>query len=212
MSKKHPQSPLEELINFFTHIPGVLFGLFGMAILIYKTGFTVQNIPEISSYVIYGLSFTAVFGASVLYHKTHPGELKQFYKKLDHACIYIFMAGCYTPFVVNFMLPDYRYLFLGIVWLVAGLGVLFKFRHRHGHSNYTVALYFAFGFMCFLAKSHFIDMIPEKAFTMLLVGGAFYSVGVIFYLLERMPFNHGLWHIFVLLGAGSHYYAIYSPY
>jgi hemolysin III len=198
----------EEFINVITHAPGVIFGVIAVFILLLKQN---QSFGPgvIFGYVIYGVSFVSVFMASSLYHKAAPGKTKSIFKKIDHASIYFFMGGCYTPFIMINMDPNYRFWFLGLVWFIVLTGVAFKFLSKYKNNYFSVGLYLSFAFMCFIAKGPLLDRLPSISFDLLAYGGVAYVTGVFFYLYEKMPYNHGIWHIFVLIGAACHFAAIY---
>ncbi len=201
-------SKIEERFNVYTHLPGVFLGLIGMIFLILKSS---HDFEVTTSYIVYSLTFSLIFGASALYHlKPYEDISKAKLKKVDHACIYIFIAGTYTPFILKNMLPQYRSYFLVFVWTVAIVGVLYKLINRYQNTLLSLSLYFSFGLMCFLAKDSLLEQIPEMSFNFLVLGGLCYSVGVIFYVWNKIPFNHAIWHIFVLMGACSHYVAVYN--
>lgn len=199
-------SQKEEEVSFITHMPGVFLGLVLTITLLLKPD---SNIIHRFSYLIYGVTFMLIFAASALFHRAKPGPKKQYLKKVDHACIYLFMAGCYTPFVVIKMLPTYQVYFLISVWLIALFGVGYKMISSNENRFISLSLYFAFGLMCFFAYNDLLAQLSSLSFNLLAVGGAIYVLGVFFYLLNIIPFNHGIWHIFVLLGAITQFFAIY---
>lgn len=207
-NKMNVCSKKEELVNVITHAPGVAFGIISIFILLNKDHQLV-NPWIISSYLIYGISFISVFMASSFYHQTPPGPKKQILKKIDHATIYFFMGGCYTPFIIINMEPEYRYWFLGLVWAIVVTGVVYKFLSKFKNNYFSVCLYLSFSFMCFIAKEPLLDKMPRVAFWLLAYGGIAYVTGVVFYLYNKLPYNHGIWHIFVLIGASCHFAAIY---
>lgn len=198
--------PKEEKFNVITHFPGVLLGLIGLVYLLLKP----MGLLEQVSYTIYGISFITIFMASSIYHKLEPGKAKALFKKIDHAAIYFFMGGCYTPFIIINMHNDYKMIFLFIIWCIVLLGVLQKSFSFIKNKFFSVFLYVSFGFLCFAVKDSLLDQIPSMSFNLLVAGGVCYMLGVVFYLADKIPYNHGIWHVFVLLGAGSHYAAIYT--
>jgi hemolysin III len=200
----------EEFVNVITHAPGILMGLIFSVILLAK--FPTVDLNSLIGYFIYGLSFIFIYTASTIYHNTKCSDKKQFFKKVDHACIYIFMAGCYTPFVLINMNEGSKYWFLGLVWAIAVLGVIYKFLSKYKSSAFSLVLYFSFSYMCFLAKADLLDNIPQISFDFLVYGGVFYTIGAVFYSMRRLPYHHAIWHVLVLFGSASHFYAIYSTY
>lgn len=199
-------SELEEKVSFITHLPGILLGIFLTTILVFKPNITLE---ETISYLVYGVTFVLIYAASAKYHLCPPGDKKNVLKKIDHACIYLFMAGCYTPFVVVKMLPTYQTYFLCIVWMIAILGVSYKLISANENRLISLTLYILFGLMCFFAGDDLLGQLSSLSYNLLAIGGVFYIVGIVFYLTNRIPFNHGIWHIFVLLGSITQFFSIY---
>lgn len=199
----------EELINTYTHIPGAALGILFIYLLFSKTD--ENSIAVITSYIVYSITFMMCFISSIIYHGVnHNSDLKQFLKKVDHSCIYIFIGGCYTPFVVINMTDTIKYWFLAFVWTIVLFGVIYKFASSYKNSKLSLILYFSFAFMCFLVWDDFLDKIPDLSFNFLVYGGVFYSIGAIFYAVRSIPYNHAFWHIFTILGAICHFYAVYT--
>lgn len=196
----------EEEVSFITHMPGVFLGLGLTIVLLLKPN---SSPYHQFSYLIYGITFMMIFAASAIYHRAQPGSKKQYLKKVDHACIYLFMAGCYTPFVVIKMLPTYQLYFICCVWLIAIFGASYKMISVNENRLISLTLYFSFGLMCFLAHHDLLAQLSTTSYILLAIGGSMYVFGVFFYLLNNIPFNHGIWHIFVLFGAITQFFAIY---
>jgi hemolysin III len=199
----------EELLNVITHAPGILMGLLFTIALVIKYSVS-GNLAQLISFLVYGTSFIALFMASSLYHKSTNLKRKAILKKIDHSCIYIFMAGCYTPFIINNMVVSWKYWFLLLVWSIATTGVIFKCISKFKNIYFSVFLYLAFAYMCFLAKKDLLDVLPSQAFELLALGGFFYTLGAVFYVAKKMRYHHAIWHVFVLVGAGLHFLAIYK--
>lgn len=200
----------EEFFNRLTHFPGVALGLFYM-VLLWEKG--IQESPtHLFAYTVFGLTYMCVFASSSIYHSQTCPNKKLFYKKLDHASIFIFMAGCYTPFVLINMDKDVNLQFLAIVWLAALLGVVYKIYSKFKNRIQSTTLYLIFGYFCFAAKDSLLDQMPAEAFMFLAYGGALYSIGAIFYMLRIIPYHHGIWHLFSLIGSSLHFMAIYLTY
>ncbi len=197
----------EERINVLTHLPGIFLGIVLYFFLISKT--SDRGIEEFVGHTVYAISFVMIYLASTIYHGVKNSDLKQFFKRIDHACIYVYMAGCYTPFVLNNMIGEYKYHYLGFIWFIAVIGVLYKLVSKYRGSKLSLFLYFSFGLMCFLNWKSFLAQIPVESFIYLLVGGIAYAIGAGFYMAKNLPYHHGIWHIFVLLGSISHFYALY---
>lgn len=208
MLKLYPKNlEKDELINRLTHSPGIILGLIYMMLLIIK-GLS-QGPVEIATYLIYSLTYILVFATSTIYHSQICSKRKDLFKKLDHASIYLFMGGCYTPFILLNMQSEYKYEFLAFVWILSIMGVIYKFYSSYKNTLHSTALYLLFGFGCFLVKGSLLDHIPAESFKFLVYGGLLYSIGAIFYVLSLIPYNHGIWHVFALAGSGCHFLAVY---
>ena len=197
----------EEFFNTLTHFPGIILAPLFFTLLIMR--FSFGELSHTVAYSVYGLSFLMIYTASTVYHGTKDQTKKQLDKKIDHACIYVFMGGCYTPFILINMEDHLKYWFLFVVWCLVTLGVIYKFLSKYKNKYFSLALYLGFGFMCFLAKNQLLDRIPEDSFWFLAYGGAAYTIGAIFYAASFIPYHHAIWHLLVLMGSSLHFYAIY---
>lgn len=197
----------DELVNQLTHFPGILLGFIFLVALCAKGA----NEPwrNVFGYIIYALSYILIFAVSTIYHSQKCDTKKELLKKIDHASIYIFIAGCYTPFILNFMASDVKYLFLAMIWMMAIFGVIYKFYSRYKNRMYSTVLYFVFGLMSFVAKDSLLNQIPIDSYKLLLYGGLFYFIGAIFYMLRSIPYGHGIWHGFVIVASSLHFMALY---
>ena len=200
----------EELINVLTHIPGIILGVVFFFILVPK--FPSSSIFEIVAYCLYIGTFLSVYTASTIYHGTKNSDYKQFLKKIDHACIYLFIGGCYSPFVIINMADNIKYWFFALVWILVCFGVIYKFLSKYKSTVLSLIFYFSLSFMCFLAKGPLLDKLPSETFKYLAYGGVLYTVGAFFYAVKRIPYHHAIWHILVLLASSCHFYAVYYTY
>ena len=210
MKEYHSEcTKIEEKLNTLTHAPGIIIGFVTLLLLTYKF---LENgiVSHLLSYITYSLTFILLFIASTVYHHTENGTNKLLMRRIDHSCIYIFMAGCYTHFVVINMDVSWKYYFLIFILLIALVGVIQKFKLKFNNAIFTVVPYLVFSYMCLLAKKELIDVLPQISFRFLLAGGICYTVGVIFYVFKKLKYNHSIWHIFVLGGAVLHFFAIYT--
>ena len=199
--------PHEEKVNVLTHLPGVLMGVLALVLLLLKPS---NSLEQSVAYIIYSISFIILFSASSIYHFTPSNKNKQLFKKIDHAAIYLFMGGCYTPFILINMQGTYKYQFLFLIWTLALGGMLYKFKSLYKTRGLSVVFYIVFGLLCFAVKADLLDHIPNHSFRALAWGGVFYIIGVFFYIIRKIPYHHGIWHLFVLLGAIFHFYAVYN--
>lgn len=204
-------SEKEELVNSISHGIGVLVSAVSLIVLLHKA-LEQGSAVNITSVLIYGLSMIALFSASTFYHWAKTEKWKKFLKKADHICIYLLIAGSYTPFLLMNLKENSGYLMMSIVWSIAAVGILFKIFAKRKFIFLSVATYLGMGWLAVVAKEPLMATVPEAGLKGIVVGGLFYTVGVLFYLLKKMPFHHGIWHFFVLAGSFSHTYAVYNSF
>jgi len=198
---------IEEKLNTISHGIGAIFGLIGFFIL-YKAdkGLTTYSTLSI---VIYSLCFVVLFMASTLYHSTRSHNLKSKFRVLDHISIYFLIAGTYTPVALITLEQGNGWLIFYIVWSIAGIGSILKLFFTGKFEAISLVLYLAMGWLIVLDFSNLIENTTTGGLQLMMLGGAFYTLGIVFYAWKRLPYNHFIWHLFVLGGAISHWLFIY---
>lgn len=197
---------IREPINFFTHgIPALL----AIPATIYLVS-QAETALQTASAVTFGLAMITLFAISAIYHgfpKTEYGI--RFWQKFDHCCIYLMIAGSYTPTTLIVFDGWLKWLMFGLVWTIAVIGCLLKIFNRLKNTAISLTLYIGMGCLVLPLVNLMLEKLPIEALYWLLLGGLFYLVGTIFYKKDRAMFKyfhtHELWHIFVVLGAASHY-------
>ena len=197
----------EEIANSVTHGVGALLSLAGMAILIIYAALHGTAI-HIVSFSIYGMSLFLLHLSSTLYHGLHAPRAKRVFRVFDHASIYLLIAGSYTPFLLISLWGAWGLTLMIVIWTLAILGVVFKSIFIGRLHKTSVALYIVMGWIIVIAARELWLRVPHEALLYLAAGGLSYTVGVVFYSWKRMPFNHMIWHLFVLGGSTCHYFAI----
>ena len=201
------QSKKEELLNAVTHGVGVFLGVIGLIFLILKVD---GNRPyEILSVLIYGVSIIILFLASTLYHSVQNINLKQKFRIVDHISIYLLIAGTYTPVLLLLLTNSLGWELFWIVWGIAILGIVIKLFFTGKFEVFSTLLYLVMGWLIVFDYSRLSELLGPDGVLFLLAGGLFYTVGIIFYVFEKIPFNHVIWHVFVLFGAISHFLMVY---
>ena len=191
----------EEWANALSHFLGVLAGI---AAIIYFSSNDFGN-----GAVVFGLSLVLLYSVSTVYHLLPIGKLKHQFRILDHSAIFILIAGTYTPFLIEILDGSLQWILLSGVWLFATAGVLFKVFGGVEKRRISIILYILMGWIfLMLAKPLWTALYPHSIFW-LLAGGLFYTVGVFFYTWEKLPYNHFIWHLFVLAGSLSHIAGVY---
>lgn len=165
----------------------------------------------IASFSVFGTTLVLLYTMSTLYHSLHPHRLKSIFRKLDHVTIYLLIAGTYTPYMVVSLGDEVGYRMLGIVWVLALAGLLLDLLNPNRIELLQIGIYLFMGWICVFEYSALRASIPGQGMLWLTVGGAAYTVGVVFYVLDNLQFlkhAHGIWHIFVLAGSISHFISI----
>ena len=199
--------PQEELINAYSHGLGAILAFIAVIFLIVK-GYGLPLGQWISLWV-YGLSLVLLLSSSMLYHFAQDELKRYWYKKLDHTAIYYLIAGTYTPFL-NIAIPTAKAHYLLIaLWVIALIGTLFKLVFIHRFQKVSLAAYLVMGWLAVLVMDDMQRYLSRDAIQLLIAGGLAYTVGTLFYALKKVRYSHAIWHVFVLLGAGLHFLAIY---
>ncbi len=199
----------EEIANSVSHGLGCVFAILGTGLLLNKAIDHQGSLCEIISYALYGGSMILLFLASTLYHGVASASIKLRLKKLDHCAIYLLIAGTYTPFLMIGLQSRLAYSLMGVIWSLALLGIVFKLHFVHRFLALSLITYLLMGWLSLVVIWQLATRLPPACVWLLVLGGIIYSLGVIFYANPRIPFNHAIWHGFVLAGAVSHFCAIY---
>jgi hemolysin III len=196
-----------ERFNSISHLVGATFALVGGAVLVTSAAIG-GEVGKIVSYTVYAVTLFTLYLSSTLYHSI-PGQAKLILRVLDHQAIYLLIAGTYTPFIVVAVEGDMQWWMLGSIWAMAVFGIILDALPRRGTRILPVILYLAMGWFCVLFPESFLAALSPESLAWLIAGGTFYTSGVAFYALDsRYPWCHGVWHVFVLAGSVSHYFAI----
>lgn len=199
----------EEVINSLTHGVGAIFGVAALITLL-VLAVTRGTLWHVAGYSIYGVTFILLFLASTIYHAVQHTHLRPVFRRIDHAAIYIFIAGCYTPFALVALRGPVGWVILGLIWGLALAGVLFKVWFINRWVVLSTLAYVGMGWLGIVAFPQLARILPTYGLVLLVIGGVVYTIGVIFYALERIPYNHAIWHLFVLGGSICHFVAVYS--
>jgi len=197
----------EEVANSISHGLGILFGVVSIPILIAFATLE-NNVPAIVGSGIYGFSFLMLFTFSTLYHSIPQIEIKRIMKVMDHISIYFLIAGTYTPFVLILALNGRGIAILSVLWGLTFLGIAFKVLFVNRFKFLSLLIYLAMGWIVLVAPNLFFAKMPTPSMVLMFVGGGLYSLGVVFYVWKKLPYNHAIWHVFVLGGSVCHYIGI----
>ena len=197
----------EEIANSITHGLGALLSVAGLTLLVTFAA-QQQDIWRVVSFSIYGVSMIFLFTASTLYHSFQSPTVKQVFKTIDHCSIFLLIAGTYTPFLLVSMRGTTGWILFGIIWGLAVLGIVLKIILGPRYKKLSVATYLIMGWLVVLASKELTANLSIEGLYWLIGGGLFYTLGVVFYLWNKLPFNHAIWHLFVLGGSMCHFFAI----
>jgi hemolysin III len=203
---------LREPVNGLTHLAAAAVALIGTAVLVWAGR---DSTAKAASLLLYGLTLVLMFSASAAYHLVNlSGRVTAFLRKLDHSAIYLLIAGTYTPICLHFFTGFWRWPLLAIVWAMALTGIAVKLFVINAPRWATAGAYLVMGWLSLIAAGEIVRTLPPGALAWLVVGGLFFTVGAVVYILKRPNFFpgvfgfHEVWHIFVILGAFSHYVLI----
>ena len=198
---------LEEILNSVTHGIGAGLSMVGLVWLIVRA-VRIGDTLSIVSVIVFGCSLMLLYLASTLYHAIPCINVKRVFRIFDHCAIYLLIAGTYTPFLLVSMRGPVGWTFFGILWGIACVGCAFKAFFIGRFDRLSTAMYVAMGWIALVAIKPAITYIPLGALAMMAVGGLAYTFGVFFYANSRIPFNHAIWHCFVMAGSVIHFFAI----
>lgn len=197
----------EETLNAWTHGLGALLSLVGLAVLVFMAS-RHGDVWHIVSCSTYGVTLVLLFSSSTLYHSFRSERVKHIFRIIDHASIYLLIAGTYTPFVLVNLRGKWGWSFFGVVWGLALAGIVFQIFFVSRFRVLQTLIYLAMGWLAVIALKPLLTRVPLPGLVWLLAGGLSYTVGALFYLWKKLPFHHAVWHIFVLAGGVCHYFAI----
>jgi hemolysin III len=204
---KRPFTRAELWADGLLHSLALVTALVGVGILtalvaLRRSGF------ELTSTIIYSIGLVAMLGFSLAYNMTPPSRLKQVLQRFDHSAIYLMIACTYTPLMTQLEDSATAWTLGATVWIGAIAGIALKFAAPGRFNTLSIGLYLALGWVAVLAIEPLIVSLPVAALVLIVVGGALYSLGVIFHLWEKLKFQNAIWHAFVIAAAACHYAAI----
>ena len=210
MSEKlnYSYSKTEEKLNIWSHAFGLLLSIIAFPFLILKS-FNFEGFWKPTSFIVYGFSLIILYAASTFYHAATAPQKRRNLNIVDHAAIYILIAGSYTPFILvglDSSLGNYMFIF---VWIFALVGVILKLFFTGKFDKLSTAMYLLMGWQVVFFINPLIEALSTFSLNALFIGGIFYSIGAVLYMIKKLPYNHAIFHLFVLLGSFSHFAAIY---
>lgn len=198
--------PIEEKLNVYSHLLGAILSVIALLFLLLKSGNSLQHYLV---YLAYGSCIITLFIASTLYHSEKNTDRRRRLKIFDHCAIYLMIAGSYIPFLVIGVGDMWAYLLLGGVWLLAIGGVVLKLFFTGRFKLLSTLSYVLLGWVVVIAVKPLLNSLSSEALISLAIGGAFYTLGAVLYQIKQIPYNHAIFHVFVVLGAYAHFHAVY---
>lgn len=203
-----PQSRTEEMINSLTHGTGLLASLAALPVLVVAASGS-QSAAHLVGSAVFGATLVLLYLSSTVYHALPVSPAKRMFRVLDHAAIYLLIAGTYTPFALGPLRGPWGWSLLGTIWGLALLGIATKSAPRFQHPRVSAALYLAMGWLGAVATGPILAHIPTAGVAWLVAGGLCYTGGVAFFLNDtRVRYGHAVWHLFVLAGSACHFVAV----
>ena len=209
MAARAGYSVAEEVANSISHGMGMIFGIVGLVLLLNQAVDAGADGLSITSLSIYGSSMILLYLASTLYHAIPFERAKRALKTFDHCAIYLLIAGTYTPFLLISLRTPLAITLMAVIWSIALVGIILKIAFVYRFKRLSLITYLVMGWLALVAVYPLALSLSTGGLVLLAVGGVVYSLGVIFYVWDRVPFNHAIWHLFVLGGTVCHFFSIY---
>jgi hemolysin III len=197
----------EELLNSLTHGLGLALSIAGAAVLIVLAALRGDAL-HITTCAVYGGTLITLYSASTLYHSFRGPRVRKVFQVIDHCSIFLLIAGTYTPFTLVNLRGAWGWSLFAAVWGIAVLGIVFKAFFTGRMTALSTAAYIAMGWMALLAIKPMLALIPTGGILWIAAGGVAYTLGVVFFACHRIPYNHAIWHLFVIAGSACHYVAV----
>ncbi|MGP9800715.1 PAQR family membrane homeostasis protein TrhA [Rheinheimera sp. NSM] len=201
-------SAVEELLHAISHGIGAVLSVIALVLMLLVSVQAGDN-WHLASSIIYGGSLILLYCSSTLYHSIHSIEIKRRLRQLDHAAIFILIAGTYTPFTLINLRDSWGLWLFGLIWAVAVAGVIIELATGLKYKKLSLSLYLGMGWLVILAIKPMLDNVAPGGMWLLVAGGLSYSFGVIFYAWKRLFLHHAIWHLFVLAGSILHFLSVY---
>jgi len=201
--------PTEELANRLTHALGALLSVAGLVLLVVAAT-QHGDAWHITSSAIFGTTLVLLYTASTIYHSFQRENTRRMLRKFDHAAIFLLIAGTYTPFLLVTLRGPWGWSLFGVVWGLALVGIVMKFWFAGRFNFISTLIYLGMGWLVMIAIKPMSSALPQAGLVWLIAGGVSYSGGTAFYLWEKLPYHHAIWHVFVLGGSVCHWIAVYG--
>jgi hemolysin III len=198
----------EEIANAVTHGLGIAASLVALVALVAFAAMY-GNVWHVVSVAVYGVTLLLLYTASTLYHSLSSTRACHVFKVIDHAAIYLLIAGTYTPFTLVTLRGPWGWSLFGVVWGLALVGIALEAFWVYRPKWVSGVVFLGMGWMVVVAIKPLLAALPPHGMQLLVAGGLAYTLGVIFYVLKRIPYTHAVWHLWVLAGSALHFLAVF---
>ncbi len=198
----------EEFWNTLTHGLGAVLAVAALVLLVIFSAYN-GSAMHLAVSIVFGISLVLLYSASTIYHAVVKLKWKRFFRLIDHLSIYILIAGTYTPFALLGLKGTWGWIIFGLIWAFVIVGFIFKFSPLRRSEKLSLSLYAIMGWLIIIAIKPLLANVPSPALWYLLGGGLCYTFGIYFYAKEKIPYNHAIWHVFVLGGSTLHFLGVF---
>ena len=204
---ERPQSLGEEIANSVSHGIGLLAALIAVPVLI-SAALERADPAGIVGAAVFSITMVLLYLASTVFHALPPNRAKRIFQVLDHSAIYLLIAGTYTPFTLGVLHGAWGWTLFGLVWVMALAGTVFKILGGVRYTTFSTWVYLAMGWLVLIAIEPVWTLVPKSGLAWLFAGGIAYTAGAVFFMAERVPYFHFVWHLFVVMGTACHFVAV----
>jgi hemolysin III len=204
----HYYAPAEERINITSHAIGLLLSIVGLLALVSRALLQGTTLHLVSASV-FAVSMITLYTASVAYHSVRAPVLRTRLRTVDHAAIYVLIAGTYTPFALVTLQGTSGWVLFGVIWGMAVAGIILKLFFTGRYNLFSTLMYVVMGWLIVFFIKPLIANFPPAGLAWLLAGGISYTLGAVLYSIPKVPFHHAIFHVFVVLGTSCHFVAVY---
>lgn len=208
MTRHQSYSAVEERANIYSHAFGIMASVTALLLMVIKAG-ELGNIRELVSVTIFGLSLIALYTSSTLYHSATRPDKRARLRVIDHAMIYVLIAGTYTPLTLIALGGKIGWIIFAVSWAMAATGIILKLFFTGRFDGLSTALYVLMGWIIVFALEPLRVNLPGDGLSWLFAGGVAYTTGALLYSVKAIKFNHAIFHLFVLLGSLCHFISVY---
>lgn len=197
----------EEIFNSISHGIGTLMSIAALVILVIFAVIK-GDVWQVVSSAIFGSTLILLYLSSTLYHSFSKNKIKNLFVRFDHAAIFLLIAGTYTPFMLGNIRGGWGWAIFGVIWSLAIFGAVIRSIYLTRFHKLMVGIYLLMGWLFVIVIGQIIKNIPLNSLIFLFIGGACYTIGVIFYIWKKLKYGHGIWHLFVLAGSVMHFFSV----